>query len=110
MAKRYDKQKQAAELRERPKVETLSSLHTRASQAQSKIRQIEKRPTTALDRLDSWRKGATELEGQIKDTAADLDRHESQYKELVIQIRGEVQVADPAPHGAPKLSLKALVE
>ncbi|CAK0826205.1 unnamed protein product, partial [Prorocentrum cordatum] len=91
LAKAYEEHKAAAEVRERPKNDTPSGLHTRASQALSKIKQLEKRLHRELDRQEPWRAGAlVELEKSTQELAIDLDSHESKNKEVVLQISNEV--------------------
>ncbi|CAK0907352.1 unnamed protein product, partial [Prorocentrum cordatum] len=111
LAQRYQKSKKALGLSVRPKQHNPTSLHTRGSQAQSEIKQLEKRLLRELGNLDKWLNDVLDFWGHIKSLSHKLDEHEGMYKKLVIQVKGEVQAEDMAdPKVAPALiSLKALV-
>ncbi|CAK0807919.1 unnamed protein product, partial [Prorocentrum cordatum] len=88
-----------------------ASLHTRASQTQSKIRQVEKKLDKEISKLERWREATTMLEASIQEMADELDGHERQYSELVEQISLEVASSvQPKQSTGPIISLRDLVE
>ncbi|CAK0899804.1 unnamed protein product, partial [Prorocentrum cordatum] len=104
--KKYDRGRDAQPIREQPRVEQPESVHTRASQAQSKIKQFETRIEDELDKLERWRADTKQLEEDtIQQLSDELTGHEHLYKELlraIVESEAEIELADDLLEDLPK--------